>query len=95
MPKVKASVLYAPHTPIIIKELDQEEPKSGEVRIKMLNAGVCASDHHVIAGETSFEFPIVLGHEGSGIVDKVGPNVSSISEGDKCCLLYTSPSPRD
>tara|TARA_Y100000817_G_scaffold300758_1_gene280111 strand:+ start:792 stop:1901 length:1110 start_codon:yes stop_codon:yes gene_type:complete len=88
MPKVKASVLYEPHTPMVIKELDQEEPKSGEVRIKMLNAGVCASDHHVIAGETSFEFPIVLGHEGSGIVDKVGPNVTSISKGDKCILSF-------
>ena len=88
MAKVKASVLYKPNTPIVIKELEQEEPKSGEVRIKMLHAGVCASDHHVMTGDTAFEFPIVLGHEGSGIVDKVGENVTSVKQGDKCILSF-------
>ena len=52
---VKACVLYKANTPIEIKELKQGPPKSNEVKIKMLAAGVCASDHHVMKGDLTFQ----------------------------------------
>ena len=85
---VKAGVLYKANTPIEIKELKQDPPKSNEVKIKMLAAGVCASDHHVMKGQTNFPMPIVLGHEGAGIVEDLGDNVTSINKGEKCILSF-------
>ena len=74
---VKAAVLYEAKKPMPIVDLEQGAPKAGEVRIRMAAAGVCASDHHVMMGETSFPMPIVLGHEGAGIVDEVGEGVTT------------------
>ena len=85
---VKAAVLYEPNKPLVIKDLEQEDPKSGEVRVKMLYAGVCASDHHFMVGEQNQPLPVVLGHEGAGIIDEVGPNVASVKKGDKCILSF-------
>ena len=56
-----------------IVELDQSEPKTGEVRVKMAAAGICASDHHVMTGDNPTPMPIVLGHEGAGVVDAIYP----------------------
>ena len=75
---VKAAVLYEANKPMLIKDLYQESPKSNEVKVKMLAAGVCASDHHIMKGETAFPMPIVVGHEGAGIVEDVGENLSLI-----------------
>ena len=86
--KVKAGVLYKANTPIEIKELKQGPPKSNEVKIKMLAAGVCASDHHVMKGETNFPMPIVLGHEGAGVVKDVGPGVRKVKAGDHVVLHW-------
>ena len=87
---VKAAVLYEANQPMIIKDLKQENPKSNEVKVKMLAAGVCASDHHVMKGETAFPMPIVVGHEGAGIIEDVGENVTSVSKGDKCILSFVA-----
>ena len=76
---VKAAVLYEPNKPMVIKDLRQESPKSNEVKVKMLAAGVCASDHHIMKGETSFPMPIVVGHEGAGIIEDIGENVTSVN----------------
>ena len=56
----------------------------------MLAAGVCASDHHIMKGETAFPMPIVVGHEGAGIIEDVGENVTSVSKGDKCILSFVA-----
>ena len=85
---VKAAVLYEANKPMVVKDLKQQSPKSNEVKVKMLAAGVCASDHHVMKGETAFPMPIVLGHEGAGIIEDVGENVTSVSKGDKCILSF-------
>lgn len=85
---VKAAVLYEPNTRMPIVDLQQEEPKAGEVRVKMKAAGICASDHHVMKGETTFPMPIVLGHEGAGVVDAVGPGVTTVKPGQSCILSF-------
>ena len=87
---VKAAVLYEANKPMVIKDLDQQSPKSNEVKVKMLAAGVCASDHHVMKGETAFPMPIVVGHEGAGIIEDVGENVKSLNKGDKCILSFVA-----
>ena len=85
---VKAAVLYEVNKLIEIKNLRQQDPKNSEVKIKMLSAGICASDYHVIKGETNFPLPIVLGHEGAGIVVDIGENVTSVKKGNKCILSF-------
>ena len=87
---MKAAVLFESNKPMPIIELDQSEPKTGEVRVKMSAAGVCASDHHVMTGDNPTPMPIVLGHEGAGVVDTVGPGVTMVKQGDRCVLSFVS-----
>jgi S-(hydroxymethyl)glutathione dehydrogenase/alcohol dehydrogenase len=86
--KVKAAVCYAPHTPLIVEELDLDEPKEGEVLVRIASAGVCHSDYHVMKGEWNPPLPMVLGHEGAGIVEKVGPGVTMSQPGDHVILNF-------
>ena len=85
---VKAAVLYAPNSRMPIRDLEQVGPKTGEVRVRIGAAGICASDHHIMLGQTNFPMPIVLGHEGAGVVEEVGPGVDSVKPGDRCILSF-------
>lgn len=87
---MKAAVLYEANSPLIIEELDLEPPRTGEVRVRMAAAGLCASDHHVMTGTGVIPMPAVLGHEGSAVVDEVGPGVTSVRPGDRCILSFVS-----
>jgi S-(hydroxymethyl)glutathione dehydrogenase/alcohol dehydrogenase len=73
-----------------IAELEQQSPKAGEVKVRMGAAGVCASDHHVMLGQTTFPMPIVLGHEGAGVIEEVGPGVTTVKPGDRCILSFVA-----
>ena len=88
--KTKAAVLYEANTPLVIEELDLDEPKGGEVLVKIGAAGICRSDWHFMAGEAKVALPAVLGHEGSGIVERVGPGVTSVKAGDTVILSFVS-----
>ena len=85
---VKAAVLYEPNQRMPIQELEQVAPKHGEVRVRIGAAGVCASDHHIMLGQTNFPMPIVLGHEGAGMVEEVGDGVRDLRVGDRCILSF-------
>lgn len=87
---VKAAVMRAGETKLLVEELDQQEPKAGEVLVKTGAAGLCASDIHVIHGTAVLPLPCVLGHEGSGTVEAVGPGVTSVRPGDRCVLSFIS-----
>ncbi len=87
---MKAAVLYEFNQPIEVRDVEQEPPRGGEVRVRMNAAGICASDHHVITGEAVFPLPLVLGHEGSGTVVEVGEGVSRVKPGDRCVLSFVS-----
>ena len=80
---MKAAVLYETNQPLQIKELRQDEPKAGEVKVKMGAAGICASDHHVMKGTAIQPLPIVLGHEGAGTVIDKGDGVTQVKKGDR------------
>ena len=68
---MKAAVLNRINKPLEIENLIQEDPKYGEVKIKVNYAGICASDLHIMEGTASLPMPAVLGHEGSGTVVEV------------------------
>ena len=71
----RAAVLRAFGRPQTIEEVGLRQPGAGEVRVRMLAAGVCHSDVGQAAGEWSHPLPVVLGHEGAAIVEAVGPGV--------------------
>src|SRR6185295_19088400 len=79
---MKAAVLNEVGTPLSIEEVRDPKPRAGEVLIKVAACGVCHSDLHVIKGEIAFPLPAVLGHEVSGIVLEVAPDVTSVKPGD-------------
>ena len=86
---MKAAVLYSPHTSLRIEELDLNEPGPGEVLVKMMASGVCHSDWHVVKGEWDhMPLPSVLGHEGAGVVEAVGPGVTNVKPGDHVVLSW-------
>ncbi|KAG8235379.1 hypothetical protein J437_LFUL009238 [Ladona fulva] len=72
-----------------IEEVKVDPPKAGEVRVKILATGVCHTDLYTLSGlDPEGKFPTILGHEGAGIVESVGENVTSFSSGDHVILLY-------
>src|SRR5919199_3365063 len=85
---MQAAVLYEPRQPLIIEDLQLDPPKAGEVRVRVAANGVCHSDLHVMTGDLRMPLPIVLGHEGAGIVAEVGPGVTSVREGDHVVLSF-------
>lgn len=87
---MKAAVLYEVNQPLQVVEINLEEPKTGEVRVKMGAAGICASDHHIIHGSGSLPLPCALGHEGAGTVEAVGEGVQNLQPGDRCILSFVS-----
>lgn len=80
--KTKAAVLLEAGKPFEIMELDLDGPGPGEVLIKYTAAGLCHSDLHLTDGDLPPRFPIVGGHEGSGIIEEVGPGVTKVKPGD-------------
>ncbi len=80
--KTTAAVVYEPGKRIEIEELDLDGPKDGEVLIRYTHAGLCHSDLHVQTGDLEARLPMVLGHEGAGIVEEVGPGVTRVKPGD-------------
>jgi len=84
-----AAVLYEPNKPLRVEQLDIDEPKAGEVRVKMTAVGLCRSDHNVMVGTRPVGMmPMVLGHEGAGVIDAVGPGVDRMKPGDHVVLMF-------
>ena len=88
--KIKAAVAWAPNEPLSIEEVDLESPKAGEVLVKIVASGVCHTDAFTLSGaDPEGLFPVILGHEGGGIVVEVGKGVTSLQAGDHVIPLYT------
>jgi len=83
---MKAAVLRAPDCPVSIEDVRVKDPGPGEVRVALRAAGLCHSDLSVIDGSIPYPMPVVLGHEGAGIVDAVGAGVTAVKEGDTVVL---------
>ncbi|MCK9494381.1 MAG: Zn-dependent alcohol dehydrogenase [Dehalococcoidia bacterium] len=90
MTTVNAAVLRSVERGLVVETLESEAPRAGEVLVRMGAAGVCASDHHVIHGSALLPLPAVLGHEGSGTVEAVGPGVNHLKPGQRVILSFVS-----
>jgi alcohol dehydrogenase (nicotinoprotein) len=80
--KTKAAVVLEYGKRIEVEELDLDGPQTGEVLIRYTHAGLCHSDVHVAHGDLPGRLPMVLGHEGAGIIEEVGPGVTRVKPGD-------------
>jgi S-(hydroxymethyl)glutathione dehydrogenase/alcohol dehydrogenase len=88
---MRAAVIVQPGEPFAVEELTLDEPRAGEVRVRMLASGVCHSDLHVRDGEWPRPGPIVAGHEGAGVVEAVGPGVDVSLVGRLVALSWLAP----
>src|SRR5262249_24834995 len=83
---MKAAVYHGGWKPVAIEDVGVRDPRPGEVRVTLKAAGLCHSDLSVIDGSIPYPVPVVLGHEGAGVVDAVGAGVTSVKEGDAVIL---------
>src|SRR6266436_6190919 len=83
---MKAAVFYSVDKPVVIEDVQLKDPGPGEVRVALKAAGLCHSDLSVIDGSIPYPTPVVLGHEGAGVVDAVGAGVRAVKEGDAVVL---------
>jgi S-(hydroxymethyl)glutathione dehydrogenase/alcohol dehydrogenase len=91
MPVVRALVLREPGSPPGVEDLAVEGPRAGEVSVRVMASGVCHSDLHLADGDWTFPGPVVLGHEGAGVVEAVGPGVAEPAVGDAVALSWYWP----
>jgi S-(hydroxymethyl)glutathione dehydrogenase/alcohol dehydrogenase len=87
---IRAAVFSGPGQPVRVIEVELAPPGDGEVEVAIAAAGVCHSDLHIVLGEWPHPVPVVLGHEGSGVVAAVGPGVTSLSPGDHVVLSWVA-----
>ncbi len=86
--KTKGALLWELNTPFRVDEIDIGDPVRDEVQIRLQAAGMCHSDYHVVTGATPIGLPTLGGHEGAGVVTKVGKGVTGIEEGDHVILAF-------
>jgi S-(hydroxymethyl)glutathione dehydrogenase/alcohol dehydrogenase len=90
MIKSRAAVAFAANQPLQIVEIDVAPPQAGEVLVRIIATGVCHTDAFTLSGaDPEGLFPVVLGHEGGGIVEAIGEGVTSVAVGDHVIPLYT------
>jgi S-(hydroxymethyl)glutathione dehydrogenase/alcohol dehydrogenase len=88
--KSKAAIAWGPNQTLSIEEVDVMPPQAGEVRVRIIATGVCHTDAFTLSGDDPEGiFPVILGHEGGGIVESIGENVTSVQVGDHVIPLYT------
>jgi S-(hydroxymethyl)glutathione dehydrogenase / alcohol dehydrogenase len=88
--KIRAAVLEQFAQPLNVTEIDLSEPRAGEVLVRLEACGVCHTDMYTASGvDPSGYAPTVLGHEGAGIVERVGEGVRSVSPGDRVVTLFS------
>ncbi|MCE0724498.1 MULTISPECIES: S-(hydroxymethyl)glutathione dehydrogenase/class III alcohol dehydrogenase [Legionella] len=88
--QVKAAVAYEVGKPLVIEMVELEGPKKGEVLVEIKATGVCHTDAFTLSGDDPEGlFPVILGHEGAGVIVDIGPGVTSLKPGDHVIPLYT------
>ena len=88
--KIRAAVLEEFGAPLSVQELDLAEPKAGEVLVRLAACGVCHTDLYTASGaDPSGYAPTVLGHEGAGVVERIGDGVTSLAPGDHVVTLFS------
>ncbi len=86
--KTTAAVFTGPGSPLELVEIDVADPGPGEVVVRMAAVGICGTDLHSIRGEWMRPTPMVLGHEGAGVIEHVGADVRGLAVGDEVVLSW-------
>ncbi|MEV6218205.1 NDMA-dependent alcohol dehydrogenase [Nocardia sp. NPDC051833] len=87
--KTKGAILWGVNEPWSVEEIEIDDPRDGEVQVELAASGLCHSDHHLVTGDTPVDpFPVLGGHEGAGVISKVGPGVKGLREGDHVVLSF-------
>ena len=88
--RMRAAVLEEFGQPLAVQELELDEPRAGEALVRLVACGVCHTDLYTASGaDPSGYAPAVLGHEGSGVVERVGEGVTSVAPGDHVVTLFS------
>lgn len=85
---MKAAVLYGVNQPLVIEDIEIDEPQANEVLVKTSASGVCHSDLHFMEGKYPYPLPAVLGHESAGVVEKIGSAVTRVKPGDRVVVAF-------
>ena len=88
--KVKAAVARQVGGPLAIETIDLEAPRAHEVRVRVVATGVCHTDMVVRDGHLPTPFPVVLGHEGAGVVEAIGSAITKVAVGDHVVMSFNS-----
>ena len=88
---VKGVIAGAKGAPVRVETILVPDPGPGEVLVRVQACGVCHTDLHYREGTITNDFPFLLGHEASGIVEQVGPNVTNVAPGDFVILAWRAP----
>ena len=88
--KTRAGLFWGVGRPLEVAEIDLDEPGPGDVLVRMAAVGICGTDLHQIRGEWERPTPMVLGHEGAGVVEAVGGGVSRVRAGDRVVLSWAT-----
>ncbi len=86
--KAKAALCRAHNAPVSVETVEVDPPKRGEVAVKLGACGVCHSDLSAITGTIALPLPLVLGHEGAGVVEEVGEGVAGLAKGDHVIFSF-------
>jgi NDMA-dependent alcohol dehydrogenase len=88
---INAAILWEQGAPLSVEEAELGGPRAGEVLVELKAAGVCHSDLHPARGDWPVRTPLVLGHEGAGVVREVGAGVKRVREGDHVVFCWAPP----
>ena len=83
---MKAAIMRSRGAKLSVEDVDLEPPRAGEVAVRLVATGICHSDLNGLRGPRELRTPLVLGHEGAGVVEAVGPGVTAVKEGDTVVL---------
>lgn len=86
--RTRAAVLWAPGEPWSVESIELDEPRYGEVLVRLVATGLCHSDEHMRDGTNVMKYPFIGGHEGSGVVERVGPGVHDLEQGDHVVFSF-------
>jgi aryl-alcohol dehydrogenase len=90
MMQIQAAVARAPHSPLSLETLDIEEPRPGEILVRLVATGICHTDMVMRDQYLPTPQPVVLGHEGAGIVERVGAGVAKVAAGDHVVMTFNA-----
>ena len=86
--RTRAALFWEPGRPLEVTDVELEDPGPAEAVVRMAAVGICGSDLHVVRGEWPRPVPMILGHEGSGVVESVGESVEGLAPGDRVVLSW-------